>query len=48
MSEKAIFSPGSFFHGTKASLNIGDLLTAGFKKTIRMIAGQTMFTLPVR
>ena len=32
MSENAIFSPGSFFHGTKANLNIGDLLTAGFKK----------------
>lgn len=31
MSEKVLFSRGSFFHGTKADLRVGDLLTAGFK-----------------
>ncbi|MCI8418299.1 MAG: NAD(+)--rifampin ADP-ribosyltransferase [Lachnospiraceae bacterium] len=30
MEEKIIFSPGSFFHGTKADLKTGDLLTSGF------------------
>ena len=32
MSETMIFSPGSFFHGTKADLKIGDLLIIGKKK----------------
>ena len=32
MSDKIIFSPGSFFHGTKADLNIGDFLVTGMKK----------------
>lgn len=32
MSDKVIFSPGSFFHGTKADLNIGDSLVTGMKK----------------
>ncbi len=31
MSEKIIFSPGSFFHGTKADLKVGDLLRIGFQ-----------------
>lgn len=30
MEEKITFSPGSFFHGTKADLKTGDCLTAGF------------------
>lgn len=30
MDEKITFSPGSFFHGTKADLETGDLLTKGF------------------
>ena len=32
MSDKIIFSPGSFFHGTKADLKIGDFLVTGMKK----------------
>ena len=31
MDQKIIFSPGSFFHGTKADLKTGDLLTKGFQ-----------------
>lgn len=31
MSDKVLFSPGSFFHGTKANLKVGDLLTIGFQ-----------------
>ncbi len=30
MEEKIVFSPGSFFHGTKADLRTGDFLTKGF------------------
>jgi len=30
MDAKITFSPGSFFHGTKADLKTGDLLTKGF------------------
>ena len=30
MVEKFIFSPGTYFHGTKADLKTGDLLTNGF------------------
>ncbi len=30
MGEQIIFSPGTFFHGTKADLKTGDLLTNGF------------------
>lgn len=30
MGETVIFSPGTFFHGTKADLKIGDLLKSGF------------------
>ncbi len=30
MDEKIVFSRGSFFHGTKADLMTGDLLTKGF------------------
>lgn len=30
MNEKITFSPGSFFHGTKADLKTGDFLTKGF------------------
>ena len=26
MSNSVIFSPGTFFHGTKADLSVGDLL----------------------
>lgn len=29
MSEKIVFSPGSFFHGTKADLEIGDFIITG-------------------
>lgn len=32
MSDKIRFSPGSFFHGTKADLKIGDFLVTGMKK----------------
>ncbi len=32
MSGKIIFSPGSFFHGTKADLKTGDFLVIGKKK----------------
>ncbi len=32
MSEKMIFSPGSFFHGTKADLKTGDFIITGKKK----------------
>ena len=32
MSNNIIFSPGSFFHGTKADLNMGDFLVTGMKK----------------
>lgn len=37
MSNKIIFSPGSFFHGTKADLNIGDFLVTGMKKIITIL-----------
>ncbi len=30
MEKKITFSPGSFFHGTKADLKVGDFLTKGF------------------
>ncbi len=30
MEEKITFSPGSFFHGTKADLKTGNFLTKGF------------------
>ncbi|NBH32604.1 NAD(+)--rifampin ADP-ribosyltransferase [Clostridiaceae bacterium] len=30
MNEKITFSPGSFFHGTKADLKTGDFLMKGF------------------
>ena len=32
MSEKIVFSRGSFFHGTKADLCIGDFIVTGKKK----------------
>jgi rifampin ADP-ribosylating transferase len=32
MSEKTVFSPGSFFHGTKADLQTGDFIITGKKK----------------
>ena len=32
MSEKTVFSRGSFFHGTRADLKIGDLIVTGKKK----------------
>lgn len=32
MNEKIVFSQGSFFHGTKADLNVGDLIITGMKK----------------
>ncbi len=32
MSEQIVFSRGSFFHGTKADLETGDLITTGMKK----------------
>ena len=32
MGEKIIFSKGSFFHGTKADLKIGDFIITGKKK----------------
>lgn len=32
MSEKIIFSQGSFFHGTKSDLKIGDFIITGKKK----------------
>lgn len=31
MSEKGLFSAGSFFHGTRADLRLGDLLKSGFQ-----------------
>ena len=35
MGEHIIFSPGTFFHGTKADLKTGDLLTNGFSVKLR-------------
>ena len=32
MSEKTVFSRGSFFHGTRADLKVGDLIVTGKKK----------------
>lgn len=32
MNEKIVFSQGSFFHGTKADLKVGDLIITGIKK----------------
>lgn len=32
MSEKIVFSPGSFFHGTRADLKPGDRIVTGKKK----------------
>lgn len=32
MNANKMFNPGSFFHGTKADLKIGDLLVTGVKK----------------
>ena len=32
MNEKIVFSPGSFFHGTKADLKTGDMIITGMKK----------------
>ena len=32
MSEKTVFSQGSFFHGTRADLKVGDLIVTGKKK----------------
>ena len=32
MSEKTVFSRGSFFHGTRAGLKIGNLIVTGKKK----------------
>lgn len=32
MSEKTVFGPGSFFHGTKADLKTGDFIITGKKK----------------
>lgn len=32
MNEKIVFSPGSFFHGTKADLKTGDMIISGMKK----------------
>lgn len=29
MTDKIVFSPGTFFHGTKADLKVGDLLGSG-------------------
>ena len=37
MSEKIVFSRGSFFHGTKADLKIEDFIITGKKKIITMI-----------
>lgn len=45
MSEKTVFSPGSFFHGTKADLQTGDFIITGKKKTIMMNGYPNMFTL---
>lgn len=30
MCNDVVFSPGTFFHGTKANLNVGDLLVPGY------------------
>ena len=30
MSNSVIFSPGTFFHGTRADLSVGDLLVPGY------------------
>ncbi len=32
MDEKIVFSQGSFFHGTKADLQVGDFIITGMKK----------------
>ena len=46
MSDKIIFSPGSFFHGTKADLNIGDFLVTGMRKNYSDTRKSDMFILP--
>ena len=46
MEKKITFSPGSFFHGTKADLKVGDFLTKGFCP-IMGTGGQNMFILQV-
>ncbi len=45
MSEKIVFSRGSFFHGTKADLKIEDFIITGKKKIITMIENLNMFIL---
>lgn len=35
MNEKIVFSQGSFFHGTKADLKVGDFIITGMKKNYK-------------
>ena len=41
------FSKGSFFHGTKADLQIGDFIVTGMKKITMTIENQSMSILRV-
>ena len=41
MSETIIFSQGSFFHGTKADLKVGDFIITGKKKKTRYSPGSS-------
>jgi hypothetical protein len=35
VSDKDVLGQGPFYHGTKADLNVGDLLTAGFRSNYK-------------
>src|SRR3954464_8038321 len=45
---KQPLDPGAFFHGTKADLEVGDLLTAGFRSNYRpeVVMRHVYFTAP--
>ena len=45
MSNSVIFSPGTFFHGTKADLSVGDLLVPGYLSNYDAVS-YTHLTLP--
>ena len=45
MSNSVIFSPGTFFHGTKADLSVGDLLVPGIYLIMMKTGLPTMFIL---
>lgn len=47
MGEQIIFSPGTFFHGTKADLKTGDLLTNGFPSNYKKAEPRNTYILQV-